>query len=90
MLRKDLGFQGVIVSGDLAAASLASGRPVAELAVDALRAGCDLLWVPGDAGDQDAAWQAVVRALRTGELPAARVAQALARVSLLRARYGVR
>jgi beta-N-acetylhexosaminidase len=90
LLRKDLGFRGVVVSGDLAAASLATGRPVADLAVEALKAGCDLLWVPGDAGDQDAAWRAVVRALRTGEVPPARVSEALGRVSALRARYGVR
>jgi beta-N-acetylhexosaminidase len=90
LLRKDLGFGGVVVSGDLAAASLASGRPVADLAVEALKAGCDLLWVPGDAGDQDAAWRAVVGALRTGEVAPERVAEALGRVSALRARYGVK
>ena len=90
LLRKDLGFDGVIVSGDLAAASLAGGQPVADLAVQAVKAGVDLVWIPGDAGDQDAAWRAVVRALRTGEIPAARVADALRRVSVLRASYGVR
>jgi beta-N-acetylhexosaminidase len=88
-LRDELGFRGVIVSGDLAAASLATGRPVADLAVAAVTAGCDLLWIPGDAQDQEAAWRAIVRALRSGRLPAARVAEALQRVSLLRARYGV-
>ena len=90
LLREKLGFGGVVISGDLAAASLATGQPVADLAVAAVKAGCDLLWVPGDAGDQDAAWRAVVRALRTGEVPASRVAEALTRVSVLRARYGVR
>ncbi|HMJ36010.1 MAG TPA: glycoside hydrolase family 3 N-terminal domain-containing protein [Baekduia sp.] len=89
-LRDDLKFGGVIVSGDLAAASLATGRPVAELAVAAVKAGCDLLWIPGDAAAQEAAWRAVVRALRSGDLPSVRVAEALRRVSLLRAQYGVR
>jgi beta-N-acetylhexosaminidase len=89
VLRDELRFRGVIVSGDLAAASLATGRPVAELAVAAVKAGCDLLWIPGDAQDQDAAWRAVTRALRTGDVPAARVAGALRRVSALRIRYGV-
>jgi beta-N-acetylhexosaminidase len=89
LLRDELRFGGVIVSGDLAAASLATGRPVAELAVAAVKAGCDLLWIPGDAGDQDAAWRAVTRALRTGNLPIGRVADALRRVSALRVRYGV-
>src|SRR4051794_33953198 len=90
LLRKDIGFRGVVVSGDLAAASLATGRPVAEVAVAALKAGCDLLWVPGDAADQEAAWRAVVRALRSGDVPAARVAEALGRDSVLRASAGVR
>jgi beta-N-acetylhexosaminidase len=90
LLRDDLHFDGVIVSGDLAAASLAGGEPVADLAVAAIKAGVDLAWIPGDATDQDAAWRAVVRALRTGEIPVARVADALRRVSLLRQAYGVR
>jgi beta-N-acetylhexosaminidase len=90
LLREDLKFPGVIVSGDLAAASLAGGEPVASLAVAAVKAGVDLLWVPGDAADQDAAWRAVTRALRNGEIPASRVADALRRVRALRAGYGVR
>lgn len=89
LLRGDLGFGGVIVSGDLAAASLTGGESVAELAVRAIKAGVDLVWIPGDVAAQDAAWRAVVRALRDGTLPASRVADALARVSKLRADYGV-
>jgi beta-N-acetylhexosaminidase len=90
LLRDDLKFEGVVVSGDLAAASLASGEPVADLAVAAIKAGVDLAWIPGDAADQDAAWRAVARALRTGEIAEARVAEALTRVSVLRATYGVK
>ncbi|HWH96587.1 MAG TPA: glycoside hydrolase family 3 N-terminal domain-containing protein [Baekduia sp.] len=89
LLRRDYNFDGVIVSGDLAAASLAGGEPVADLAVRAVKAGVDLVWIPGDAGDQDASWRAVVRALRTGEIPASRVADALRRVGVLRASYSV-
>jgi len=88
LLRNDLGFGGVIVSGDLAAASLSGGESVAQLAVRAIKAGVDLVWIPGDASDQDAAWRAVVRALRTGEIPVGRVADALQRVARLRADYG--
>jgi beta-N-acetylhexosaminidase len=90
LLRGELGFGGVVVSGDLAAASLAGGRPVADLAVQAVKAGVDLLWIPGDVADQDAAYRALVRALRTGEIPAARVADALRRIDALRSAYGVR
>jgi beta-N-acetylhexosaminidase len=89
LLRGELGFDGVIVSGDLAAASLSGGQSIAQLAVRALQAGVDLLWIPGDVVAQDAAWHAVVRALRKGTIPASRVADALARVSKLRTDYGV-
>ena len=67
---------------------MASRSP--QLAVRALQAGVDLLWIPGDVAAQDAAWRAVVRALRDGTIPASRVADALARVSKLRADYGVK
>jgi beta-N-acetylhexosaminidase len=90
LLRGELGFDGVIVSGDLAAASLSGGESVAQLAVRAMQAGVDLLWIPGDVAAQDAAWRAIVRALRDGTIPASRVADALARVSKLRTAYGVR
>jgi beta-N-acetylhexosaminidase len=90
LLRGELGFGGVIVSGDLAAASLSGGESVAQLAVRALQAGVDLLWIPGDVAAQDAAWRAVVRAVRDGTIPASRVADALAHVSKLRADYGVK
>jgi beta-N-acetylhexosaminidase len=90
LLRDDLHFGGVVVSGDLAAASLATGQPVSDLAVQAIKAGADLVWIPGDAADQDAAWRAVVRAMRTGEIPQRRVAEALRRIAVLRASYGVK
>jgi beta-N-acetylhexosaminidase len=90
LLRGELRFGGVVVSGDLAAASLAGGAPVAELAVQALKAGADLLWVPGSAEDQVAAWRAVTRAIKRGTIPVPRVAEALRRVADLREKYGVR
>lgn len=90
LLREKLKFNGVVVSGDLQAASLAGGAAPAQLAVQALEAGCDLVWIPGDAGDQAAAVKAIAKAMRDGKLPVARVADALKRVDALRAQYGVK
>lgn len=90
LLREELKFKGVIVSGDLAAASLAGGEPVASLAVAAIKAGVDLVWIPGGAEDQHAAWRAVTKALRDGRIPVSRVADALRRVRELREAYGVK
>src|SRR5919107_6129942 len=89
LLRGELRFDGAIVSGDLAAASLATGESVGAVAVTALAAGCDLLWIPGGPEDQEQAWAAIVRAVRTGTLPRSRLADALRRADALRQRYGV-
>lgn len=86
-LARKLGFGGVVVSGNLAVTVLATGGTIADAAVDALKAGCDLLWVPGDAADQEAAYRAVVRAVRTGAIPRRRVRSALAHVTALKRRY---
>jgi beta-N-acetylhexosaminidase len=90
LLRERLRFKGVVVSGDLQAASLSGGASPAQLAVRAIRAGCDLVWIPGDAADQADAVRAIAKAMRDGKLPTARVADALRRVDALRAQYGVR
>ncbi|PTL58259.1 glycoside hydrolase family 3 N-terminal domain-containing protein [Paraconexibacter algicola] len=89
LLRKEARFDGVVLSADLGAAAFASGTTPGDAAVDALRAGCDLLLLPGDATDQEQAVRTVVRAIRSGALPAARVREALGRVAALKRRYDV-
>jgi beta-N-acetylhexosaminidase len=84
-----LGFSGVVVSGDLAAATLATGGTAGDAAVAALQAGCDLLWLPGSARDQEDAWRAVVRAIRSGKIRASRVTSALRRVAAMKKAYGI-
>ncbi|MCW3000613.1 MAG: hypothetical protein JWN65_4162 [Solirubrobacterales bacterium] len=86
-LARRSGFKGVIVSGNLAATVLASGGSIADAAVQALKAGCDLLWIPGDAGDQEAAYRAVLRGVRRGDIPRQRVRSALAHVAALKAKF---
>jgi beta-N-acetylhexosaminidase len=88
LLRGRLGYKGVVVSADLVAATAATGEGVGRAAVAALKAGCDLLLVPGGREEQDQAFRAVVRAVRSGEVPEARIADALRRVTDLRSRAG--
>ena len=87
-LLRSIGFRGVAVSGDLTVTASAGGQDVGEAAVAALRAGCDLLYVPGDAGAQEDAYRALARAIRRGTVPAGRVAAALRRVALLQRAHG--
>lgn len=88
-LLRGAGFRGVVLSADLGAASFVSGVTPGEAAVQALRAGCDLLLLPGDADDQEQALRAVVRAIGSGEIPRGRVREALGRVEALRRAYAI-
>ena len=86
LLRRRLGFTGAIVSADLVAATAATGESVGRAAIDALKAGSDLVLVPGGRAEQDEALRAVVRAVQSGELPRARLNEALRRADALRER----
>ena len=84
-LRDRLGFAGTILSADLAATTATTGGSVGEAAVAALKAGVDLLVVPGGPTQQDEAYRDVVAAVRSGDIPAGRVVDALRRIAKLRA-----
>jgi beta-N-acetylhexosaminidase len=84
-LRDRLGFDGAIISADLVATTASSGGTVGEAAVQALKAGVDLLLVPGGRAQQDEAYRDVVAAVRSGDIPARRVVDALKRIAKLRA-----
>ena len=84
-LRERLDFEGTIISADLVATTATTGGSVGEAAVQALKAGVDLLVVPGGRAQQDEAYRDVVAAVRSGDIPAKRVTEALKRIAKLRA-----
>jgi beta-N-acetylhexosaminidase len=86
LLRRRLGFTGAIVSADLVAATAATGEDIGKAAVEALKAGNDILLIPGGRAEQDAAFRAVVRAVQSGELSYARLNEALRRADAFRER----
>jgi beta-N-acetylhexosaminidase len=67
---------------------MVGGDSIAASAVAALRAGCDLLYIPGDAAAQESAYRALARAIRSGTVPPGRVTAALRRVALLQRAHG--
>lgn len=84
-LRNRLDFEGAIVSADLVATTATTGGSVSEAAIEALKAGVDLLVVPGGRTQQDEAYRAVVAAVRSRTIEPRRVADALGRIADLRA-----
>jgi beta-N-acetylhexosaminidase len=89
LLRGKLRYTGVVVSGDLVAAASDTGMSVGAAAVAALRAGADLLYVPGGAADQEQAYAAVLQGVRGGQIQPALLAEAAARVLALKRAYGL-
>jgi beta-N-acetylhexosaminidase len=86
LLRDDLGFGGVVVSSDLGATVQATAGQIGPTAVQALKAGCDLLYVQGNSNDEEAAYRAVLAAARSGKL---HVLPSVQRILALKARYGI-
>jgi len=76
LLRDDLGFEGLVVTDSLEMAGVTRGRDPGRTAVQALRAGSDVLLMPPSPA---VARSALVRAVRGGTLPRRRLEQAAAR-----------
>lgn len=87
LLREKLGFRGLVVTDDLEMKALPQDD--AHVAVRAIAAGCDVLLYCHAADKARAAAQAIADAVNGGELPAARVADAVARVAWVKRKYGI-
>jgi beta-N-acetylhexosaminidase len=87
LLRGRLRFKGVAITDDLADPAITTIHTVPDAAVRALRAGADMLYVSGPAGDQQAAYVAVLRAVQRGRIPRRRLDQAVGRVLLAKQDY---
>ena len=89
LLRDELRFQGVAITDDLADPAITAAFSVPDAAVQALRAGADVLYISGPVGDQQAAYAAVLRAARSGDLPRRRLNAALLRALEAKEDYGL-
>ncbi|MEV6104337.1 glycoside hydrolase family 3 N-terminal domain-containing protein [Streptomyces sp. NPDC051940] len=86
ILREELGYDGVVVTDSLGMVGVRQRYGDARVPVLALLAGCDQLLNPPDF---PLAWNATLEAVRGGEVPMARVEQALTRILRLKLRRGL-
>jgi len=87
ILRKELGFQGVIVSDDLEMRAIVDEYPLGEAAVLGALAGVDLFLVCHKADRQNAVIDALIQAVQSGRLPRSQVDEANARLDILARRF---
>lgn len=87
MLREEVGFDGVVVTDDLAMAAATGGEPPARAAVEAVKAGADLLLISSPSQQQADAYDAVVAAVESGEIPRGQIEASVERVLRLKGDY---
>ena len=83
-LRDRLGFDGTIISADLVATTATAGGSVGDAAINALKAGADMLFVPGGRAQQDEAYRAIVAGVASGAISPERIIASLRRIAKLR------
>jgi beta-N-acetylhexosaminidase len=79
----------VAITDDLADPAITASISVPNAAVQALRAGADMLWISGPGSDQQAAYIAVLRAVQRRQISRARLDEALNRILIAKQQYGL-
>jgi len=84
LLRRDLGFDGVVVTDALDMRAIRQGELFREDCLRAVKAGVDLLLVTGDPLDQTRAFEALVHGVQTGQLSIEELQTSIARITRLK------
>ncbi len=90
-LRGNLGFRGVVVTDSMEMRGLTElykgyPNPTARAAVEAVKAGADIIMLPDNV---DSAYQAILDAVRSGEIPESRIDESVRRILAMKERVGL-
>jgi len=88
LLKKQMKFQGIVTTDalDMAGLTRLYASNVGRAAVEAFKAGNDLLLIPADL---DASYKAMMQAVASGEIPAARLDESVLRILKTKASLGL-
>lgn len=84
LLRRDLGFDGVVVTDALDMRAIRQGELLREDALRAAKAGADLLLVTSDPKDQARVYEALIHGVQTGRLTVDELQASVARIARLK------
>jgi beta-N-acetylhexosaminidase len=87
LLRETLGYQGVVTTDCMEMKAIADTVGTAQGAIEALKAGIDLIMISHRHDVQRATINAIVRAVETGEIDEATIDKAYERVQKLKSKY---
>lgn len=80
ILRHDLGFDGVVISDDLAMKAITSQYSIAQAAKQAFLAGVDLILISGSSSDQQEAYETLLQAAETREISIEKMEESVKRI----------
>jgi beta-N-acetylhexosaminidase len=90
LLRQEVGFDGVIITDDLAMEGAKQGGTVAQAAVKAVSAGADMLIISSPPQEQADAYSAVVRGVKQGRISQDQINDSVDRILKLKQQYLLR
>ena len=89
LLRGGLGFRGIAITDDLDAGAIVAGNTVTRAAVDAVRAGADMVWI-SHPDDWEPAYRALLEAVKTRRISPVRLNAAVTRIVTVKRELGLR
>ena len=87
LLRKKLGFKGLIISDDMEMGAIAKNYPIGEATVNAINAGVDVILIGNNIEKQKNAIQSVFKAINEGKLSEARIEESIKRIIRIKNKY---
>ncbi|MCL4474544.1 MAG: beta-N-acetylhexosaminidase [Actinobacteria bacterium] len=87
LLRKGLSFNGVIITDDLEMGAITSNMSVADAAVAAVTAGNDMVMVAQTAANENAAYDALLTAVKSGKIGEDQINKSVARIIDMKKKY---
>lgn len=89
LLREDLEFEGVIITDDLTMGAISNDYDLGEAAVQAIKAGVDIVLVAHDYQNVTAVFDQIKKSVLSGELKESRIEDSVKRILLLKEKYEV-
>jgi beta-N-acetylhexosaminidase len=87
LLRKEMGYDGVVLTDDLEMHAIVDHYGPGDAAVRAFLAGCDMLLICKERDREIAAFEAMEKAVAAGTIETARLDQSVARIQRVKQRY---
>ncbi|WP_347563655.1 beta-N-acetylhexosaminidase [Pseudoflavonifractor sp. 524-17] len=89
LLRREMGFQGVVFTDDLTMAAVADTYDMGTAAVLAVEAGCDVLLICSGEANLTAAYESILAAVEEGRIPESRLDESVQRILTLKYQTGL-